>query len=109
MARQIDIRVLGFMEVLVDDRPVALPGKRLRGLLAALLVRPVRTPDQLIEDVWGVRAHRTARASLHLRRLASTARCGRLRPRERPVADARRARGAGSRHRRVPARGRLIP
>ena len=67
MARQIDIRVLGPMEVLVDDRPVALPGKRLRGLLAALLVRPrhVLTPDQLIEDVWGVRAHRTARASLH--------------------------------------------
>ena len=67
MARQIDIRVLGPMEVLVDDHPVALPGKRLRGLLAALLVRPrqVLTPDQLIEDVWGVRAHRTARASLH--------------------------------------------
>ena len=55
------------MEVLVDDHPVALPGKRLRGFLAALLVRPrqVLTPDQLIEDVWGVRAHRTARASLH--------------------------------------------
>lgn len=67
MARQIDIRVLGPMEVLVDDHPVALPGRRLRGLLAALLVRPrqVLTPDQLIEDVWGVRAHRTARASLH--------------------------------------------
>src|SRR4029453_16317246 len=67
IARQIDIRALGPMEVLVDDHPVALPGKRLRGLLAALLVRPrhVLTPDQLIEDVWGVRAHRTARASLH--------------------------------------------
>ena len=57
------------MEVLVDDHPVALPGKRLRGFLAALLVRPrqVLTPDQLIEDVCvgGLRAHRTARASLH--------------------------------------------
>ena len=53
----------------MDDHPVALPGKRLRGFLAALLVRPrqVLTPDQLIEDVCvgGLRAHRTARASLH--------------------------------------------
>jgi DNA-binding SARP family transcriptional activator len=62
-----EFRVLGQMEVLVDDRQMRLGGQRLRSLLAALLVRPrqVLTPDQLIEDIWGTRARGTARASLH--------------------------------------------
>lgn len=66
-SRPVEFRVLGPIQVLVGGSPAALNGGRLRNLLAALLVRPreVLTPDQLIEDVWGVRAHRTARASLH--------------------------------------------
>jgi hypothetical protein len=50
-----EFRVLGQMEVLVDDRQMRLGGRRLRSLLAALLVRPrqVLTPDQLIENIWG--------------------------------------------------------
>jgi DNA-binding SARP family transcriptional activator len=66
-SRPVEFRVLGPIEVLVGGSPAALNGGRLRSLLAALLVRrrQVLTPDQLIEDVWGVRAHRTARASLH--------------------------------------------
>jgi hypothetical protein len=77
-----------------DGSRLAVPAPRAAATHAHPLTASQRTAD---------------RRRCRLRRLASTARCGRLRPRERPVADARRARGAGSRHRRVPARGRLIP
>jgi DNA-binding SARP family transcriptional activator len=50
----LEIRVLGPLELVTDDGLVPLPTKQLR-LLAALLVRvgETRSPDVLIDAVWG--------------------------------------------------------
>jgi DNA-binding SARP family transcriptional activator len=52
----VDIRLLGSLEV-VDDSgaEVALPGAKLRGLVALLAMRPgqVVSTDRLVEDLWG--------------------------------------------------------
>ncbi len=59
----IEFRVLGSLEVVDDDRQVALGSPQQRALLAALLVhrrRPVSS-DRLIDELWGERAPPTAR------------------------------------------------
>jgi len=63
----LDIRILGPLEVLADDRPVGLGGKRQRAVLAALLLqaRRVVPTDQLVHDLWGAEPPRTAPTSLH--------------------------------------------
>src|SRR4051812_14057467 len=50
-----EFRLLGPMEVLDGDTPVALGGLKQRALLARLLVSPNRTVavERLVEDVWG--------------------------------------------------------
>jgi predicted ATPase len=59
-------RVLGPIEVAVDDRPINLGGAKQRTLLAALVAkrnRPV-TSDVLIEMLWGDHAPATAHKSI---------------------------------------------
>ncbi len=50
-----EFRLLGPMEALDGDTPVALGGLKQRALLARLLVSPNRTVavDRLVDDVWG--------------------------------------------------------
>src|SRR5258708_13011924 len=75
-----EFRILGPLEVVEDDRPVRLDRRRLRALLAYLLLhanRPV-SADQLIDEVWGPEPPKTAAASLQnyisrLRRAIGTA------------------------------------
>jgi DNA-binding SARP family transcriptional activator len=72
--------MLGPLQVLVDDQPVAMGTPKQRAVLAALLVnrnRPV-SADALIAAVWGDEPPAEARASLHayvsnLRRLLTAA------------------------------------
>jgi DNA-binding SARP family transcriptional activator len=63
----VEIRLLGPLEVL-DDRggPVAVPGAKLRTLLAALALSlgQVVLSDRLIEELWGPEAKSTAANSL---------------------------------------------
>ena len=53
--RRMEFRLLGPMEVLDGDAPVALGGLKQRALLARLLVSPNRTVavDRLVDDLWG--------------------------------------------------------
>jgi DNA-binding SARP family transcriptional activator len=62
-----EFRILGPLEVVDADRVRPLGGKLLRGLILALLLHAceLRTPDQLIDDLWGDCPPATARASLH--------------------------------------------
>src|ERR1700742_4374305 len=50
-----EFRVLGPLEVLDGDRPLALGGRKPRALLARLLLEPNRTVsvEQLVDDLWG--------------------------------------------------------
>src|SRR3954469_95644 len=50
-----EFRLLGPLEVLDGDTPVALGGRRQRALLARLLLSPNRTVavERLVDDVWG--------------------------------------------------------
>jgi WD40 repeat protein/DNA-binding SARP family transcriptional activator/class 3 adenylate cyclase len=60
-------RVLGPLEVLVGDRPVAVGGPKERRVLALLLAR-VNSPvsvDALVDAVWGDRPPRTAERTVH--------------------------------------------
>jgi hypothetical protein len=59
----IESRVLGSLEVVEDDRQVALGSPKQRALLAALLVhrRNAVSSDRLIDELWGERAPPTAR------------------------------------------------
>jgi DNA-binding SARP family transcriptional activator len=63
----LEFRLLGPLEVVVDDRPLALGGKRQRAVLTALLLeaRRVVPTDQLVHDLWGERPPKTAATSLH--------------------------------------------
>jgi DNA-binding SARP family transcriptional activator len=66
-ARQVEFRILGPLEVVVDGEPRPVPGDKLQALLSRLLLernRPVAT-DRLIDDLWGARPPATARQSLH--------------------------------------------
>ncbi len=62
-----DFRILGPLEVIVDDRSLALGGKRQRAVLAALLLeaRRVVPTDRLVSELWGEPPPKTAATSLH--------------------------------------------
>lgn len=61
-----DFRILGPLEVWDRGRPVELPRRKQRALLAFLLLRAggAASTDALIDALWGEEAPRTARASL---------------------------------------------
>src|SRR6266516_1995845 len=61
-----DFRVLGPLEVSVDDRSIALGGQKQRALLALLLLEPGRvvSVDRIVDALWGERPPRTAITSL---------------------------------------------
>jgi WD40 repeat protein/DNA-binding SARP family transcriptional activator len=68
-------RVLGPIDVAVDDQPIALGGPKQRSVLAILLARPnqVVPADDLIDQIWGEDPPKTARKTLqsyvtHLRK-----------------------------------------
>src|SRR5580765_6460639 len=64
--RAVEFRVLGPLEVVEDGRVVALDRRRLRALLAFLLLHanePISS-DRLIDEVWGPEPPKTASASL---------------------------------------------
>jgi YVTN family beta-propeller protein len=58
----IEFRILGPLEVLADERPVALGGPKVRALLAVLLLHrgEVVSTDRLIDALWGEQASPTA-------------------------------------------------
>jgi DNA-binding SARP family transcriptional activator len=61
-----DFRILGPLEVWDRGRPLELRRRRLRALLAMLLLRPGEpiATDELVEGLWGENSPRTARAAL---------------------------------------------
>ena len=61
-----DFRILGTLEVIADDGPVALGGPRQRALLAALLLRAGRVvpTEQLVDELYGEDPPKTATAAL---------------------------------------------
>jgi DNA-binding SARP family transcriptional activator len=63
----LEFRILGPLEVLVDDLPLVIGSKRQRAVLAALLLeaRRVVPTDQLVNDIWGEQPPKTAATSLH--------------------------------------------
>jgi DNA-binding SARP family transcriptional activator len=64
---RLEFRILGPLEVLVDDRPLSLGGKRQRAVLTALLLeaRRVVPSDRLVQNLWGEEPPKTAATSLH--------------------------------------------
>jgi DNA-binding SARP family transcriptional activator len=62
----IEFRILGPLEVVGDDGPIALGGQKQRALLGLLLVHAgeVVATDRLITDLWGEQPPRTATTSL---------------------------------------------
>jgi DNA-binding SARP family transcriptional activator len=63
----VEIRILGPLDVLGDDgATLRLTGNRQRALLVALALRPgiVVPTEQLVEEIWGAEAPRTAVVSL---------------------------------------------
>jgi DNA-binding SARP family transcriptional activator len=64
---RLEFCILGPLDVLGDGRALPLGGKRLRALLAVLLLQPrqVVPTDQLLHDLWGDEPPRTASTSLH--------------------------------------------
>jgi DNA-binding SARP family transcriptional activator len=62
----VEFRILGPLEVLDDDRPVALPGGRGRALLALLILHAgeVVSADRLIDELWGESPPPTAATAL---------------------------------------------
>ena len=58
----IEFRVLGSLEVVEGDRPVALGGPQQRALLAVLLVHRGESvsSDRLIDELWGEQAPASA-------------------------------------------------
>ncbi len=63
----LEFRILGPVEADADDRPVALPARQVRVVLAALVLAAdqVVTSDRLIDMLWGERPPASARAALH--------------------------------------------
>ncbi|MFE5401242.1 BTAD domain-containing putative transcriptional regulator [Streptomyces sp. NPDC056580] len=66
--RGVALRLLGPLEIVVGSSEVALPQRKLRQLLAALLVRPNATVsnEALIRELWGDRPPTTALAALRV-------------------------------------------
>src|SRR5439155_17070671 len=62
----VEFRVLGPLEVVEDGRPVPLDRRRMRALLAYLLLHAneLVSSDRLIDEVWGPEPAKTAGASL---------------------------------------------
>jgi DNA-binding SARP family transcriptional activator len=58
----VEFRILGPLEALLDERPLPLGSRKQRILLAALLLRPneVVSVDQLIDALWGETAPKRA-------------------------------------------------
>src|SRR6188508_2587870 len=63
-----EFRILGPLEVLEEDRPVALGGAKQRALLAVLLLHAneVVSRDRLIDELWGASPPDTARTALQV-------------------------------------------
>src|SRR5512133_653038 len=61
-----EFRILGPLEVVEDGRPVSLDRRRMRALLAFLLLHAneLVSADRLIDEVWGPEPPKTAGASL---------------------------------------------
>jgi DNA-binding SARP family transcriptional activator len=57
-----EFRILGPLEVVEGDRPIALGGARQRALLALLLTRPnfVVSTDRLVDELWGAQPPKAA-------------------------------------------------
>jgi DNA-binding SARP family transcriptional activator len=72
----VEFRILGPLEVVDGDRPVALKGSRLRALLVLLLTsaNQVVSADRLIDELWGAQPPRDAANALqyHISRLRKT-------------------------------------
>ncbi|MFJ7266952.1 BTAD domain-containing putative transcriptional regulator [Streptomyces sp. NPDC099050] len=66
--RRVALRLLGPLEIMVDSVEVLLPQRKLRQLLATLLVRPNGTVsnEALIRELWGDRPPATALAALRV-------------------------------------------
>jgi DNA-binding SARP family transcriptional activator len=62
----IEFRILGPLEVMQDEAPLALGGQKQRALLGLLLMRAgeVIATDRLVDQLWGERPPRTATTSL---------------------------------------------
>jgi len=62
-----DFRILGPLEVRDRGRPIELPRRKQRAVLAILLLRQGETVsiDVLVDGIWGEDPPRTARAALH--------------------------------------------
>jgi DNA-binding SARP family transcriptional activator len=62
----LDFRILGPLEVVGDEGPIALGGRRQRSLLGGLVIRvgQVVSTDRLIDELWGERPPRHARTAL---------------------------------------------
>src|SRR4029078_13501769 len=62
LARTMEIRVLGPLEVSIHDQPVALGGTKQRAILAmlGLEAHPAVAADRLIEGLWGEHAPASA-------------------------------------------------
>jgi DNA-binding SARP family transcriptional activator len=62
----VEVRLLGPVEVVDDDRVLEIPQRRQRALLALLAVHAGETVaiDRLVEELWGVEVPKTAVASL---------------------------------------------
>lgn len=67
-ARRVGLRLLGPLEISVDTVEVPIPQRKLRQLLATLLVRPNATAstEVLIRELWGDRPPATALAALRV-------------------------------------------
>lgn len=82
-----EFRILGPLEVVVDDRPLALGGSKQRTVLAALLLHANRvvSSDRLIEELWNSRPPQRALNTLqsyvsHLRGVLEPKRAPRASP-----------------------------
>jgi DNA-binding SARP family transcriptional activator/predicted negative regulator of RcsB-dependent stress response len=66
MSPQLEFRVLGPLQVLVDGEPVMVRAGRQRSLLVSLLMRPGATVsvDELAEHIWGAEPPARARGTL---------------------------------------------
>jgi class 3 adenylate cyclase/DNA-binding SARP family transcriptional activator/tetratricopeptide (TPR) repeat protein len=64
----VDIRILGPVEASADGRPLALGGAKQRAVLALLALRAGRVvpTDELIDELWGEHAPRTADHSVQV-------------------------------------------